>query len=219
MASNEQAPSSSNPNPTVTGVVSTPIYKEPHILDREPHINLATPLEKLEVLCESLVDFDNMRRNDIDLTDELRNQAIPLDPMDPAPAKEPTPSTPEAQAAPEKSSDDDEHLIAQVLKKPNFSADASTEPSQPVADYTPSSPVSSPAHPLQSVNRCPAMYTDSNSTSSDSSLSSASLPLQDPRGPVGVDTNKKPPSQTTPPSNASPSSQTTPLSAVSPSSF
>jgi hypothetical protein len=74
MASNEQAPSSSNPNPAVTGVVSTPIYKEPHILDREPHINLATPFEKLEVLCESLVDFDNMRRNGIDLTEELRNQ-------------------------------------------------------------------------------------------------------------------------------------------------
>jgi hypothetical protein len=69
MNSNEQAPSSSTPNPAVTGVVSTPIYKEPHILDREPHINLATPFEKLEVLCESLVDFENMRRNGVDLTE------------------------------------------------------------------------------------------------------------------------------------------------------
>ncbi|XP_050897140.1 leucine-rich repeat extensin-like protein 2 [Lathyrus oleraceus] len=74
MDSNEQAPSSSNPNPIVNGVVSTPIYKNPHILDRELHINLATPFEKLEVLCESLVDFQNMRRNGIDLAEELKNQ-------------------------------------------------------------------------------------------------------------------------------------------------
>jgi hypothetical protein len=58
----------------ITGVVSTPIYKEPHILDREPHIHLATPFDKLEVLCESLVDFDNMKRNGIDLTEKLRMQ-------------------------------------------------------------------------------------------------------------------------------------------------
>ncbi|XP_050890103.1 suppressor protein SRP40-like [Lathyrus oleraceus] len=82
-------------------------------------------------------------------------------------------------------------------------ADASAEPSHPVADYTPWSPASSPAHPLQSVDTVgefigfpiqisdsdsnsvtsPATYTDSSSTSSDSSLSSASLLLQDPRGP------------------------------------
>ncbi|XP_050890707.1 adhesin AWP1-like [Lathyrus oleraceus] len=118
-------------------------------------------------------------------------------------------------------------------------ADAFAEPSQPVADYTPSSSVSSLARPLQSIDTAgefigfpiqisdsdsdsvtsPAMYTDSSSTSSDSSLSLASLPLQDPRGPVGVETNKKPPSPTTPLSTASPSSQTTPLSAASPSSF
>jgi hypothetical protein len=59
---------------TTTGVISTPIYREPHILDREPHIHLATAFEKLEVLCESLVDFENMKRNDIDLTEELRMQ-------------------------------------------------------------------------------------------------------------------------------------------------
>jgi hypothetical protein len=63
MNSTEQAPSSSHQNPSVTGVVSTPIYKEPHILDREPHIHLATLFEKLEALCETLVDFENMKRN------------------------------------------------------------------------------------------------------------------------------------------------------------
>lgn len=118
-------------------------------------------------------------------------------------------------------------------------ANASTELTQPVVDYTPSSPVSSLARPLQSVDTAgefiefpiqisdsdsdsvtsPATHPDSSSTSSDSSLSSASLPLQDPRGPVGVDTNKLQPSQTTPLSTASPSSQTTPPSAASPLSF
>ena len=74
MDSSNQVPSTSNPTPTVTGVVTTPIYKEPHILDREPHIHLATPFDKLEVLCESLVDFENMRRNGVDLTEELHQQ-------------------------------------------------------------------------------------------------------------------------------------------------
>ncbi|XP_050896202.1 uncharacterized protein LOC127102929 [Lathyrus oleraceus] len=74
MNSTEQAPSSSHQNPTVTDVVSTPIYKEPHILDSEPHIHLATPFEKLEVLYETLVDFDSMKRNGVDLTDELKKQ-------------------------------------------------------------------------------------------------------------------------------------------------
>ena len=74
MGSSDQVQSTSNPTPTVTGVVTTPIYKEPHILDREPHIHLATPFDKLEVLCESLVDFDNMKRNGVDLTEELRKQ-------------------------------------------------------------------------------------------------------------------------------------------------
>ena len=76
----QQMESSSNPHtsntqtPTVTGVTITPVYKEPHVLDRERHINLSTPFEGLDVLCESLVDFDNMIRNDVDLTDELKNQ-------------------------------------------------------------------------------------------------------------------------------------------------
>ena len=74
MDSSNPAQSTSNPTPTVTGVVTTPVYKEPHILDREPHINLATPFEKLDVLCESLVDFENMRRNGVDLIEELRKQ-------------------------------------------------------------------------------------------------------------------------------------------------
>jgi hypothetical protein len=76
-------------------------------------------------------------------------------------------------------------------------ADASGEPSHPVDDYTPSSPASSPTHPVHYVDTAgefigfpiqisdsdsdsvtsPATHTDSSSTSSDSSLSSASLPL------------------------------------------
>ncbi|KAI5435515.1 hypothetical protein KIW84_022077 [Lathyrus oleraceus] len=74
MNSSNAAQSTSNPTPTVTGATTTPVYKEPHILDREPHINLATPFEKLDVLCESLVDFNNMKRNGVDLTEELHQQ-------------------------------------------------------------------------------------------------------------------------------------------------
>ncbi|KAI5429355.1 hypothetical protein KIW84_034094 [Lathyrus oleraceus] len=73
MESSSTAQTSSIPTPTVTGVSITPVYKEPHVLDREPHINLATPFEGLEVLCETLVDFD-MKRNGVDLTEELRQQ-------------------------------------------------------------------------------------------------------------------------------------------------
>ncbi|XP_050876958.1 uncharacterized protein LOC127080693 [Lathyrus oleraceus] len=80
-------------------------------------------------------------------------------------------------------------------------AHASTEPTQPIVDYTPTSSVSSPARPFQSVDIA------------------ASLPLQDPLGPVGVDTNKQQPSQITPPSTVSPSPQVTPPSAASPSTF
>lgn len=53
---------------------STTSYQEPHVLDRLPHINLATPFEKLEVLCELLVDFDNLKKNGMDLTEDLENQ-------------------------------------------------------------------------------------------------------------------------------------------------
>ena len=74
MESTTTAQTSSISTPMVTGVSITPVYKEPHVLDREPHINLATPFEGLEVLCETLVDFDNMRRNGVDLTEELRQQ-------------------------------------------------------------------------------------------------------------------------------------------------
>ncbi|KAI5418243.1 hypothetical protein KIW84_042751 [Lathyrus oleraceus] len=74
MESSTTAQSSSIPTPTVTGVSITLVYKEPHVLDREPHINLATPFEGLEVLCESLVDFNNMKRNGVDLTEELHQQ-------------------------------------------------------------------------------------------------------------------------------------------------
>jgi hypothetical protein len=72
--SSNAAQSTSISTPTVTGVTTTLVYKEPHILDREPHINLATPFEKLDVLCESLVDFNNMKRNGVDLTEELHQQ-------------------------------------------------------------------------------------------------------------------------------------------------
>ncbi|KAI5409756.1 hypothetical protein KIW84_055275 [Lathyrus oleraceus] len=74
MESSTTAQSTSIPTPTVTGVSITPVYKEPHVLDREPHINLATPFKGLEVLCESLVDFNNMKRNGVDLIEELRQQ-------------------------------------------------------------------------------------------------------------------------------------------------
>lgn len=43
-------------------------------MDRPSHIHLATPFHKLEALCESLVDFENMKRNEIDLTKELRKK-------------------------------------------------------------------------------------------------------------------------------------------------
>lgn len=115
--------------------------------------------------------------------------------------------------------------------------DASTKPTKPVADYTPASPVSSPARPFQSVDTAgesiesplrisdsdsdsvtsPATHLDSSSTSSDSSLSSASL--QDPREPVGVDTNKQQSSQATPLLTASPPPQITSPSAASPTNF
>lgn len=52
----------------------TTSYQEPHILDRPPHINLAALFEKLEVLCELLVDFDNLKKNGMDLKQELENQ-------------------------------------------------------------------------------------------------------------------------------------------------
>ncbi|KAI5445291.1 hypothetical protein KIW84_013501 [Lathyrus oleraceus] len=74
MESSSTAQTSNTQTPTVTGVTITPVYKEPHVLDRERHINLSTPFEGLDVLCESLVDFKNLKRNDVDLTEELRKQ-------------------------------------------------------------------------------------------------------------------------------------------------
>ncbi|KAI5430207.1 hypothetical protein KIW84_034689 [Lathyrus oleraceus] len=74
MNSTEQAPSSSQQTTATTGIVSTSVYRDPHILDREPYIHLATPFEKHEVLCESLVDFETMKRNGVDLTEELKMQ-------------------------------------------------------------------------------------------------------------------------------------------------
>lgn len=46
---------------TQTAMALTTSYQEPHVLDRPPRINLATPFEKLEVLCELLVDFETSR--------------------------------------------------------------------------------------------------------------------------------------------------------------
>ncbi|KAI5402748.1 hypothetical protein KIW84_050378 [Lathyrus oleraceus] len=43
-------------------------------MEREQHINLSTPFEGLDVLCESLVDFENLRRNGVDLTEDLHKQ-------------------------------------------------------------------------------------------------------------------------------------------------
>lgn len=59
---------------TQTSTPSTTTYKEPHVLDHPPHINLVTPLEKLEVLCELLVNFDNLKKKGMDLTEEMVNQ-------------------------------------------------------------------------------------------------------------------------------------------------
>ena len=36
---------------TQTTTPSTTSYQEPHVLDHPSHINIATPFEKLEVLC------------------------------------------------------------------------------------------------------------------------------------------------------------------------
>lgn len=70
----EQAVEAPQQATTLVVTPSTTSYQEPHVLDRPSHINLATPFEKMEVLCELLVDFDNLKRNGIDLTEELENQ-------------------------------------------------------------------------------------------------------------------------------------------------
>lgn len=74
MEANEHPAESPQKTSTETAATSTVVYKEPHVLDRPPHINLATPFEKLEFLCESLVDFENMKHNGIDLTEDLQKQ-------------------------------------------------------------------------------------------------------------------------------------------------
>lgn len=71
MESTENYTNASLQTTTVTATTSTLVYKEPHILDRPSHAHLATPFDKLEVLCVSLVDFDNMKHNGINLTEEL----------------------------------------------------------------------------------------------------------------------------------------------------
>lgn len=68
MNATEQQVEASQQVATLTVTPSTTSYQEPHVLDRPPHINLVTPFEKLEVLCELLVDFDNLKKNGMDLT-------------------------------------------------------------------------------------------------------------------------------------------------------
>ena len=62
----EQIEASQQVATTITAP-STTSYQEPHVLDHPPYINLANPFEKLEVLCELLVDFDNLKENGMDL--------------------------------------------------------------------------------------------------------------------------------------------------------
>lgn len=74
MNSIEQQVEASQQVATTTAMSSITSYQEPHVLDRPPHINLATPFEKLEVLYELLVDLENLKTNGMDLTQELKNQ-------------------------------------------------------------------------------------------------------------------------------------------------
>lgn len=74
MEATEQLTEAPQQTTTKIATTSTTAYKEPDVLDRPPHMNLATPFEKLEVLCESQVDFDNLKHNGIDLTAELEKQ-------------------------------------------------------------------------------------------------------------------------------------------------
>lgn len=74
MEATEQPANVPQQTSTETTTTSITTYKEPYVLDRPPHINLATPFDKLEVLCESLVAFDNMKLNGVDLTEELKKQ-------------------------------------------------------------------------------------------------------------------------------------------------
>lgn len=59
---------------TQTATPSTTTYQEPHVIDRPPHITLATPFEKHEVLSELLVDFDNLKKNGMDLHKSWRTK-------------------------------------------------------------------------------------------------------------------------------------------------
>lgn len=74
MEATEQPANAPHQTSIETATTSIIAYKEPHVLDRPPHIILATPFDKLKVLCESLVDFDNMKLNGVVLTEELKKQ-------------------------------------------------------------------------------------------------------------------------------------------------
>ncbi|XP_050916658.1 uncharacterized protein LOC127131797 [Lathyrus oleraceus] len=74
MNTTEQQVEASQQVATPADAPSITSYQESHVLDRPSHINLSTPFEKLEVLCELLVDFDNLKENGMELTQELKNQ-------------------------------------------------------------------------------------------------------------------------------------------------
>lgn len=73
MNSQEQQGESSQQVASITTLKTTTSYQEPHVLYRPSHINLSTSFEQLEVLCELLVDFENLKDNDLDLTQELKH--------------------------------------------------------------------------------------------------------------------------------------------------
>lgn len=74
MNAQEQQVQSSQQVASTTFLQTTTSYQEPHVLDRPTHINLLTPFEQLEVLCELMVDFENIKDNNMDLTPELKHQ-------------------------------------------------------------------------------------------------------------------------------------------------
>ena len=73
MNAQEQQGESSQQVAFITDLQTITSYQEPHVLDHPAHINLSTPFEQLEVLCELLVDFENLKDNGMDLTTKLKH--------------------------------------------------------------------------------------------------------------------------------------------------
>lgn len=44
------------------------------MMEEIPKISLSTPVTKLEVLCESILDFENLKLNGFDLTSDVVTQ-------------------------------------------------------------------------------------------------------------------------------------------------